>query len=321
MRAGTKTSSAGTLVLLGPQNDTQTLTQTLKELEISGPIATVTAGWEEREPDDDELVEQLGGDARNLALHARAEELFVKDTEVRALLHERYDRLRELQALYRLRLSTQLAACRTLFSRTDPAEPDALHGPEITDSIAALRALDAHHLGRATQLDTEIQERLGDRDSIQRHVDALALTMEGIGALCIAGGHVGILLNRLRLFSVLELSGNVPVIAWSAGAMVLCERIVLFHDSPPQGAGDPEVYAPGLGLVRGIVPLPQASQRLALGDAKRVALFARRFAPDRCVALDGGERLCGSAGGTEWLTSKGALNLTRTGVVSEEVPA
>jgi hypothetical protein len=73
--------------------------------------------------------------------------------------------------------------------------------------------------------------------------------------------------------------------------MVLGERVVLFHDHPPQGAGNVEVFEAGLGLVRGLLPLPHARSRLALVDAQRVALVARRFAPIPCVTLDHGDWL------------------------------
>ena len=47
-----------------------------------------------------------------------------------------------------------------------------------------------------------------------------------------------------------------PVIAWSAGAMALADRIVLFHDRSPHGPGHPEVYGSGLSVVRDVVLLP-----------------------------------------------------------------
>lgn len=73
--------------------------------------------------------------------------------------------------------------------------------------------------------------------------------------------------------------------------MVLAPRIVFFHDAPPQGLSRPEVAEAGLGLFEGVVALPDASRRLALGDQDRVSRFARRFAPDSCVTLDGGGRI------------------------------
>ncbi len=79
-----------------------------------------------------------------------------------------------------------------------------------------------------------------------------------------------------------------PVFAWAGGAMVVTERVVLFHDSPPQGAGNAEILDAGLGLVPGLVALPDPRLRLRLDDRERVGLFAGRFAPAACVAMDHG---------------------------------
>jgi hypothetical protein len=108
----------------------------------------------------------------------------------------------------------------------------------------------------------------------------------------VAGGHVGVLADVLHLFNVAAaLNGGAPVIAWSAGAMALTDRIVLFHDRAPQGPGQPEVYGSGLSLVRDVVLLPHAKARLLLDDAPRLAVLARRFAPARCVPLEAGNRI------------------------------
>lgn len=289
------------VVLLGPQQQQRTVAATVADLGIEGDVATVTAGWEERENEDAALSKHLGGRTRNLALYPRAEEVFAADPGVRAMLHERHDRLRDLQAVYRLRLAAQLQACRVLIAATDPAAPDQLYGPEIESAIAGIRALDEHHLGRTIALDEEISDRItGHTDLIERHRDQLRDVLRDVDALLIAGGHVGTLLNRLRLFEVLDLAPDKPVVAWSGGAMAVAERVVLFHDSPPQGPGDPAVHARGFGLVAGVVPLPHAGDRLRLDDPARVALFARRFEPDLCVALNGGDRLDFSGGTPIW---------------------
>jgi hypothetical protein len=39
------------------------------------------------------------------------------------------------------------------------------------------------------------------------------------------------------------------------------------------------------------VPLPHARARLLLDDAARMSVFARRFAPARCVLLESGTRI------------------------------
>ena len=50
------------------------------------------------------------------------------------------------------------------------------------------------------------------------------------------------------------------IVAWSAGAMVLTDRIISFHDSPPQGAGNPE--AEQSGIFKELCVFPHASERL-----------------------------------------------------------
>ena len=128
------------------------------------------------------------------------------------------------------------------------------------------------------------------RPVIAAHRDEVAAILREAGALVVAGGHVGVLADVLHLFNVAAaLNGGVPVIAWSAGAMALTDRIVLFHDRAPQGPGQPEVYGSGLSLVRDVVLLPHARARLLLDDAPRMAVLARRFAPGPVRAAGGGQ--------------------------------
>ena len=105
-----------------------------------------------------------------------------------------------------------------------------------------------------------------------------------------AGGHVGVLLRLLTVFGVAA-APPPAVIAWSAGAMALTERVVLF------GPGPAEVYAAGLGLLPGAVLFPHARRRLPVDDPVRLGVLARRFAPARCVVLDDGVRLDIGPGG------------------------
>ena len=133
--------------------------------------------------------------------------------------------------------------------------------------------------------------------------------------MAIAGGHVAVLLNRMRLFDLAPLLAGKLVVAWSAGAMAVSERIVLFHDSPPQGPGNPEVFDAGLGLCTGVLPLPHADRRLRLEDPVRVDLFARRFSPSICAILDPGARW--DWDGTGWTAGPGTRRLLRHGRVRE----
>jgi hypothetical protein len=120
------------------------------------------------------------------------------------------------------------------------------------------------------------------------------------------------------LFDVLGLHGDRPVIAWSAGAMALCERIVLFHDTPPQGSACAEVMEAGFGAVPDLVALPHARMRLDVGDERNVQLWARRFAPALCALLDDGARL--DWNGARWSARRDTRRLSEDGWVVE-VPA
>ncbi len=129
----------------------------------------------------------------------------------------------------------------------------------------------------------------------------------------VAGGHVGELVRVLHLFHV---EPHLPqvVIAWSAGAMALSERLVLFHDFVAHGVAQTEVFGEGLGVVRGLVPLPHMRRRLRTDDQVRMSVLARRFAPARCVVLDDGIRLPLTADG---LPPPEARLLTDDGQVTE----
>jgi hypothetical protein len=66
---------------------------------------------------------------------------------------------------------------------------------------------------------------------------------------------------------------------------------VLFHDRSAYGPGHPEVYGSGLSVLRDVVLLPHAKARLLLDDTARMAVFARRFSPARCIPLENGTRI------------------------------
>ncbi len=303
------------LVLLGPQRLQPTLKGAVRSLVDGGRVAVVTAGWEEREDQDQELVEHLGGEVVNLRLHQRAEDVFQRDRALFAALRARYDRLRKLRDLYRLRLDHALEAARELLTMED--EDEELLDEERREALAAVRRLDTHHLQRTVEFQQAFDEEHAppERGAVAGHRRQVDAILAGCSCLCIAGGHVGILLNRLRLFGIEAWARRLPLVAWSAGAMALSERIVLFHDTPPWGRVHAEVMERGLGVVPDVVPLPHAKRRLLLDDRVRVALFSQRFAPQLCAALDEGSRL--ERAGGAWLGSGGARRLRSDGSLEE----
>ncbi len=266
------------IVMLGPQRFDPTLGAAAAAVGIEGKIATITAGWQERENDDADLHEHLHHATINLKLYERADRVWKADTALREAHRARQERMRLKQDFYRIRLEHELEAAHVIESRRAPA--DVLE-EERTASVQALRDLDTLHLANCTRDKAawNAKWRPLEREAVRRERDEIIALLDGVAAVAIAGGHVATLLNRLELFGMDELLKGRPLLAWSAGAMAISERVVLFHDSPPQGQGAAEVLDRGLGLCPEVVPLPAPEQRLALDDVERVTRFARRFAP------------------------------------------
>ena len=293
------------VTLLGPQRR-PTLDKVAASLNPGDPVATITAGWQEREPDDDELSRRLGSRDVNLALYRRWLDVQERDQGFWAAAQATRRVLDEVQDIYLLRMDYALRAVYAIQRRNgrDRLHSAALHGAALTEAalaeaIAAVRELDAAHLRRVSEVRGEFYQswRPQDRPVIAEHRAAVAGLLGNAAAVVIAGGHVGVLADALHLFDV-GAALRSPVIAWSAGAMALTDRIVLFHDRAPQGAGHPEIYGSGLSVVRDLVALPHARARMLLDDAPRMAVFARRFAPARCVLLETGTRIdTGTDGG------------------------
>jgi hypothetical protein len=276
------------VTVLGPQRR-PTLDKVVEALGVDGPIATVTAGWQEREPDDGELAGLLGGRAVNLGLHGRWIDVLERDRELSVAELEHRAVLDELQQLYLGQLDHALRATYGV-ARTGgrPRTTEAA----MSDALAVVRLVDENHLRRvrAAHADFYAAWRPQDRPLVAEHREAVRQLLSGAEGLVVAGGHVGVLVRVLHLFHVApHLPGT--LVAWSAGAMALTERVVLFHDKAAQGPSHAEVYDDGLGLLRGVVLLPHARRRLRVDDQLRMSVLARRLAPARCVVLDDGVRL------------------------------
>lgn len=310
--------------LLGPQRPRPALRAVLDDFDVDGPVALISCGWQEREAEDEDLQHHAGRSVVNLRLFARSEKIFERDPEIFRRMIERQDRLRELQLLYRRRLAHALEAARELLR--GEGSPDLLE-PARHDAIEAVRRLDAHHLQRVLEIVDDYDDRLGEaalagHPELGRHRQEVAQALAGAKALLIAGGHIVVLLNRLALFGLPAMLDSrprpLPVVAWSAGAMALASRVVLFHDSPPQGPGNAELLSPGGGLCPGILPLPNGRRRLRLKDPVRVGLLAQRFAPLTPVSLDSGSRVDLEDG--RIVAASRARRLTAEGTVSELAP-
>jgi hypothetical protein len=283
------------ITLLGPQRR-PTLDRVLSSLGVGGPVAVVNAGWQERESDDAEILALAGGQATNLRLFARWMDVLRADPEYAAAEREHRLVLDELQQLYLIRLDHALQAVSAVAARPDGhAHTQTM---ALEDALAAVRLLDATHLVRVQELHAAFYARWRpeERGPIAGHREEVRGLLATAECLVVAGGHVGDLLRVLHLF---HLSPHLPprLVAWSAGAMALTPRVVLFHDRAAQGASLTEVFDAGLGVVPGLVVLPHARRRLRTDDHPRMSVLARRFAPASCLVLDDGVRLDLGPGG------------------------
>src|ERR1041384_1567392 len=207
------------VVLLGAQRFEPSLAAAMARQYITGKVALITAGWQERESEDEELREHLAPrETLNLRLYARAEEVFREDPELRAAHRERQEALRHRQDFYRIRVEQALEAERIIRKR--PAPPDIAR-EQRQASIDAVRELDAWHLANCARLHEDFEKRWkpAERPSVIKHRRELASMVKGCAALAIAGGHVATLINRLLLFDIGALAGGRAVFAWSGGAM------------------------------------------------------------------------------------------------------
>ncbi len=272
------------ITLLGPQPRSN-LQRAFVDLDPDATVATVTAGWQEREVDDAELRELVGRRTVNLSLHARLLSVYDEDREYAHAEREHEAALAEVRQLYLVQLDHALSAAYDVARRSE-ARP-RLRERALTDALSVVQLLDEQQMQRVSELHQAFYDawRPQERDAVARHREEIRHVLDESSAMAVAGGHVGELARVLHLFHV---APHLParVVAWSAGAMALTERVVLFHDYVPHGIAQTEVYGRGIGMVRGVVALPHARRRLRVGDQIRMSVLARRFAPARCLVLD-----------------------------------
>ena len=278
-------------LLLGPQRPDLYLDRAVQRAGLGGgTIAVISAAWQEAEGDIAQIRGLAGAPVRDLRLYQRTDELFAADASLREAYRARQDQLIEQQRMYRLRLRQLAIAAREILC----VEGDrAAIAAERRHAISQLRALDRHHLRQIRRINAPFDAEFGPGQGspVDAMIAAIERDLEGCDTVLITGGNVIVLINRLRLFGLGPQLRARNIIAWSAGAMALTDRIVLFHDRMPQGRRDPEVMSEGLGLVNGTVLLPDARSRLRLKDTTRSSLISRRFSPATCLTLDNGAML------------------------------
>ena len=116
------------VTLLGPQRRVAGARTAVAERIPEGPVATVNAGWRERESDTAELDAVLGGRMVNLELYRRGRQLIETDPAYADAERRLLADLAELRRAYQLRLRHGLAAVRAVSQRVarEPVRAAAL---------------------------------------------------------------------------------------------------------------------------------------------------------------------------------------------------
>ncbi len=296
----TATLPAGAVVsVLGPQRPKPVLADTLAALGIQGSVAVITAGWRHEEDELGALLRDLG--ARDLnVVHLPLYTWFDRILRREPVLEQDYRaRQREIvawKAGHREQLTFAMQSVRRMEERA--AREPARFADDLRWTLGALHALDRRVIERldAIRAAYPICARPWDFPRVRDRHAHVKDVLAHVDAVLIAGGHVGVLRNRMEFFGVdvllrRYLRGGGRLVAWSAGAMVLGDRIFLYYDDPPEGTADAELFDRGFGIVPGTVFLPHAHRRLRFGDEARMARFARRLAPDLAITIENGARL------------------------------
>lgn len=285
---------SGTVLVLGPQRPRPNLSRLLDARGVSGPVAVVSAGWRHDEAELEPFQRDIARPVVSLPLYRWFDEILTANPELAAAYRARQDRIKAFKNLIRTRVSAAYGVVLRLAAQR--VEDDELHRMELDDALRAVRDLDRRALEgcEAIRRDAGLVRESWTHPAVAPFRERIRQTLEDCGTLCIAGGHVAVLLNRLEFFGMRDLvvahhAAGGTVAAWSAGAMVLTERVVLFYDDPPEGASEPEVLDRGFGLLRGRTLFPYARSRLRLDQPDRLRLLRSRFGD--CVGLENGAAL------------------------------
>ena len=307
-------------VVLGPQPGRISLGPGLEALDLPpGPVAAITVGWRETEPVLKEVereLERLGRGAAPLHIGERVGRVFGRDAELAEAHRALQEGLLAEERLYGARLRRAVETAHEIARLTVAGRYGA---PYAEEAWRAILAADRFHVERHRVLWQEFREavRLAERPAIREEKDEVERLLAGSAAVVLTGGHVAVIRNRLLLLGLADALSRLPVLTWSAGAMVLTPRVVLFHDRLPGGSARPEILGEGLSLLPGLAVFPDARLRLDLEDRQSLGELSGRVAPDRAVLLDPGDAIHWD--GSRWSSPAGIRVLSDEGAI-ETVP-
>lgn len=163
---------------------------------------------------------------------------------------------------------------------------------ELRHALDTLEANDDH----LVDLLDEIEQRVFDAAGVaydpawRAAQERLERRILEANTIILFGGHLDLLLDALRFFRLRDVLGEAlrrgaQIVAMSAGAMVLCERVIIYDDFSSKRR-DFQLYDRGLALVRDIQLFPHCMERIQTDDADNLAYLARRFRHHACVGLN-----------------------------------
>lgn len=293
------------------------------DIAASRRVLLVTAAWAEREHDEAHVKRSLNaiglasrfedGFDRSLVNLSLAHEVRGMTRAAPHLIDEWIEgrRVADMARTFYLEHNAHLI---NLFRRTLAAGKQ--HDPSLT--VASLAASQGHHgkllrytLSRELHQALETLEANDDHlvdllDEIeQRAFDASGLAYHpawraaqarlerrilDANTIVLFGGKLDRLLDALRFFRLRDvlaeaLRRGTQIVAMSAGAMVLCERVIIYDDHAATRR-DFQLYDRGLALVRDIQLFPHCTERIQTDDPDNLAYLARRFRHHACVGLN-----------------------------------
>lgn len=162
----------------------------------------------------------------------------------------------------------------------------------LAQALSTLEANDDH----LVDLLDEIERRAFDGSGLaydpawRAAKERLEQRILSANSIILFGGQLDQLLDALRFFRLREalseaLRRGTQLVAMSAGAMVLCERVIIYDDMSATRR-DFQLHDRGLALVRDIQLFPHCTERIQTDDPDNLAYLARRFRHHACVGLN-----------------------------------
>ena len=299
----------GQIHVLGPQDPIPNIADALKIHCPPGPVALISAGWRHDEDDIASLTRDIDREIYHLPLYEWFDELGGAEPELSGLHRMRRKQILAFKKVYHIQLQAALETWDNI-RRLHRSKP-SLYEEDEQLACQYLQEVDRNCLHRLEQIRADFTaiQQPWLHESVLPIFEEIAFTLSRCKSVIITGGHAAILRNRLMFFGLQNLlhefvdDGN-HIYAWSAGAMALSNRMVLYHDDPPWGNGYPEVMDYGLGLLDQVIFFPHAKARLDLSDPSRIERLARRFSPDSCICIENGAHLIFTEFGLEDISKR-----------------